>query len=75
MDIKPMQMEKPNPSLNTGWEVGCDHFIVAFGGQRAAGWGMLPLQGFFSCSYIREQTTSGCASPRAVSPEADSAAA
>lgn len=53
MDIKLMQVEKPNPLLNTGWEVGCDHFVVAFGGQRVAGWGMLPLQDFFSCSYIR----------------------
>ena len=75
MDVTPIQMEKPNPSLNTGWEVGCDHFITAFGGQRAAGWGVLPLQDFFSCSYIRWQTISGCASPHAVSAEADSAAA
>lgn len=47
IDIKLMQMEKTNPLLNTGWEVGWNHFITAFGGQRVAGWGMLPLQDSF----------------------------
>lgn len=54
LHIKLMQMEKPTPLLNTGWEVRCSHFIIAFGGQRVAGWGdVTPSRLFFSCSYIR----------------------
>lgn len=42
MDIKLMQMEKLSLLLSTGWEVGCNRLVVAFGGQGVAAGGVAP---------------------------------